>query len=278
MFGVILTFISTFFKEIGTAIGKRKVTERKESIFTMGFLNMIWGTIFFLFYAIFIRGEFILSPDSFPTLGLRAILEIIQAHVTMLAITRADRSTFGFLRIWTIPLILAVDVTLGYEIGTSQMLGISLIVLSFIILFINHGINKKGAWLVVFTAVNAVITISLFKYNITHFNSVEAEQSIIFLVLMLYFYLMARHIAKEKPIFFLKKPVFLIQSLTKGIAGVFMSFAYLFAPASIIATAKRSTTILWSILSGNFYFHEKKFVVKLISFIFIVVGLVLLMM
>ncbi len=254
------------------------MTEHKESIYTMGFLNMLWGTIFFLTYALFIRGEFILSPESFPTLGVRIILEIAQLHVTMLAISVADRSTYGFLRIWTIPLLLVVDMALGYTIGTTQLFGISLIVLSFIFLFINHGIKKKGMWLVLFTAINAVATISLFKYNISNFNSVDTEQSIVFLVLMLYFFIMACYVAKENPILFLKKPVFFVQSFVMGISTVIMSFAYLFAPASIITTVKRSSTIIWAIVSGNFYFHEKKLTIKIGAFLLIVVGLIFLVL
>jgi len=276
MFGILLALTSSVFREAATTIGKSKVMKHEESIYTMGFLNLFWVSVFFLVIAVFIRGEFILALASLPTLGIRMVLEVAQAHVTMKAIARADRSTFGFLRIWTLPLLLGVDVFLGYTIGIYQMLGISAIVLAFIFLFINHGLRKEGAGLVMFTAVNAVATISLFKYNITHFNSVETEQLIVSLIVLLYCYLMARHVAHEKPLYFFKKPAFFLQSFAMGIASVMLSFAMLFAPASVITTVKRSSTVLWSILSGNFYFHEKKFTIKLIAFVLIVAGLVLL--
>ena len=87
---------------------------------------------------------------------------------------------------------------------------------------------------------------------------------------------MAVVVAKENPLQFLRKPIFFIQSATAGIGTVLISFAYLFAAASIITTVKRAAGILWAMLSGNVYFKEKHFLLKLFSLILIVVGLVLL--
>jgi len=276
MIGLFLVLTSTFFKEIGTSIGKTKVAEHKESIYTFGFLSMLGSMLFFLFIAFFIRGAFLFSLESLPTFTIRAILEIAQAHVSILAITVADRSTFGFLRIITIPLLLSVDIVLGYSIGLSQIAGIAIIVFVLIFLLLNHGIRKKGMWLVLFTAVNAVVTISLFKYNITHFNSVEAEQALISGIVLIYFLIMALFVAKENPFRFLRQPVFLLQSVTEGISHVVLSFAYIFAAASVITTAKRALSILWAILSGNLYFREKHIGIKIIALIVIVIGFIFL--
>lgn len=196
--------------------------------------------------------------------------------MSILAITRADRSTFGFLRILTIPLLLATDIILGYSVGTNEIVGISIIITALMFLFVNHGIKKEGAWLVIFTAINAVATISLFKYNITHFNSVEVEQIIIHLVLLIYFLGMALRVAKENPLRFLRKPIFFAQSAAAGVGSVFISFAYLFGSASVITTIKRAAAIFWAMLSGNRFFEEKGFLIKFISLILIAIGLVFL--
>ena len=278
MIGILLIATSQFFNEIGTSIGKDSFGKGTQSIYTMGFLSLFWGTVAFFAIAFFIRGEFLFSLASLPTFLPRVVLELVQAHVTMLAIAHADRSTFGFIRIWTIPLLLMVDVSLGYTIGFTQMAGIGLIVLSFVVLFTTKGIGKKGMWFVIFTTINAVVTLSLFKYNITNFNSVEAEQGIITLVVVIYFFIMAVFIAKENPFSLMRRPAFFIQSLTHGIGHVILSFAYLFAPASVITSAKRSFSVLWATLSGNIYFKEKKLIVKLISFSLIIAGLVLLIL
>ena len=89
---------------------------------------------------------------------------------------------------------------------------------------------------------------------------------------------MALFVAKENPFRFLRQPVFLLQSVTEGISHVVLSFAYIFAPASVITAAKRALAILWAILSGNLYFREKQFFIKMVSFIIIAVGLVLLIL
>jgi len=273
MIGLFLILTSTFFTEVAVSIGKFEAEKHRESIYMMGFLNVLWATIFFLFIALFIRQDFLFSFDSLPTLSIRAILEIAQAHVTMLAILYADRSSFGFIRIGTIPLLLAVDMILGYTIGFNQIIGIGIIVLAFVVLLINHGIRKSGLWYVVFITINAVATISLFKYNITHFNAVEAEQSIILVILLVYFFIMAFFVKKENPVLFLKKPIFFAQSFASGLGAVLISFAFLFAPASIITAAKRSITVLFAILSGKVYFHEKHLFLKIVAFILITIGL-----
>ncbi len=275
MIGLLLVLGATFLEEIGGSIGKFEMQKKKESIYTFGFLMLLWGTVFFLISA-FVRDSFIFSIESLPTLIVRALLEIIQAHLSILAVTRADRSTFGFLRIITIPLLLVTDLFLGYTIGVNELWGIGIIIAALIILFINHGIKKEGAWLVIFTSINAVATISLYKYNITNFNSVEVEQSIVHIVLLCYFFIMATFVARENPLRFLQKPTFFIQSVVMGVGTVLISFAYLFGAASIITAVKRAAGILWAMLSGNMYFKEKGFLVKFASLVLIVSGLVML--
>lgn len=193
-----------------------------------------------------------------------------------MAVKQAERSAFEFIRVGTIPLLLAIDLFLGYVLGLNQIIGIILITIAFIFLTMNHGLSRRGLGYVIFSTVNAAATISLYKYDIAHFNSVTAEQSIILAVLMAYLFLMARFAGKENPVSFLKQPIFLIQSLGAGMGNVLLSFAYLFAAASIITSAKRGLGVFWSILSGKFYFHEKRAIAKLTALAVIGVGLILL--
>src|SRR3989344_8565948 len=135
MLALLLVFFSTFFDEVGTSIGKRKEAQGEQSIYMMGLLYMFWATIFFFLIAFFFRKAFLFSFDSFPTFLPRAVLEVAQAHVTFLAIAKADRSTYGFIRTLTLPLLLGVDVALGYAVGLQQIAGIGLIVASLVFLF-----------------------------------------------------------------------------------------------------------------------------------------------
>lgn len=275
MIGILLVAISSLFGEISASLGKEEVGEKKESIYTMGFLSLFWGTLWFLGFIIF-KQKFVFSAASLPTFLIRAALEIAVAHLGVLAVIKAERSTFSFVRISTIILLLLVDLFLGYPISIYQMAGIVLISLTLLISFLNHGVDKKGLGFVLAVAILAVPTVSLYKYNISHFNSVEAEQFLIHLMLLFYFFVMAMKLKKENPAKFLAKPLFLGQSFSSGLGSVLGSFAYSFAPASIIIAGERSASILFSLVSGKIYFHEKHIVFKLIIFALVAGGIILL--
>ncbi|MDP2593540.1 MAG: hypothetical protein Q8P52_02750 [bacterium] len=274
MIGIVLTAIGAFFQEAGSSIGKWEALHKKEGLFVMGFLNLFWGLVFFWFINIF-AGGFIFSAASLPTLIPRIFLEIVQVHIGLLAMIKADRSAIGFITVGTIPLLLLADLSLGYRILPQGLVGISVVVLVLLFLFINRGIKGKGIGYVIFVTLNAVVTISLFKYNITHFNSVSAEQGIIYLFLVAYFAIGAFILSRVNPFKYLAKYPFSIQGLTSGLAGVFISFAFLFAPASVITTAKRAFTVLGTVISGKIYFKEKNFAIKLAAFLATAVGIAL---
>lgn len=273
MIGLLIAGASSFFSEVGSSIGKYQIQKHKASIFTVGFLNMLLGAAILIIVGLTRTKGLIFSFASFPFFGIRVILEVVQTHISLKALAKAERSALCFIRTLTIPLLLLVDVVLGYTIGLNQILGITIIIGTLIFLLINHGFKKEGVFFALFTAVNAVATISLYKYDISHFNSVEAEQGIVMIILMIYLFAMSYFWERENPLSFFKKPIFAFESLAEGLASAIVSFAYLFAPASIIVAASRSFDVLWGMISGRTYFHEKHFLVKLISFILIVGGL-----
>lgn len=276
MIGIILISIGTFFGEISDSIGKLKVTNHEESKFTMAFLSLFWGAIIFILIGVFKSDELIFKLASLPTFSLRAVLEIIQTYISVSAIVRADRSTFNFVRTITIPLLLIVDLSLGYKISFLPITGVFVIITALLILFLNKGVKKNGIGLVVFSAINAVVTISLFKYDITHFNSVVAEQLLITLILLISFTFFSLFKARENPFLFLKQPVFFLQSFSVGISSVIESFAFNYGTASVMTAAKRSSAIFWSLLSGKVYFEEARVILKFAIFILLLIGLVLL--
>ncbi|MDP3794108.1 MAG: hypothetical protein Q8R07_05180, partial [Candidatus Uhrbacteria bacterium] len=250
---------------------------RYESVYAMGFLDSLWGAGFFLLLLLFLPHAPALLP-AWKTFGIRIVFEIFQAYVAVQAVAKAERSSFGFIRTGTIPLLLLVDLWLGYAIGSWQILGMAIICGALLFLFMNHGINPKGLGYTLAATFNAVITISLFKYNISHGNSLILEQFLIYTILLIFFYFTSRKLAKEHPFTLLKRPLLSLQSATQGIGGILHSFAYQFAPASIIIAATRSSGILWTIISGRAYFHEKKLILKTIAFVACVAGIVLLVL
>lgn len=276
MLGVILASIGTFFEETSTSLGKWEISRKVESPFTFGFLQLFWGGVILLGIALIREGSFIFSLASLPTFLPRVILEIIQAHVTVLAVARASRSTFGCIRILTVPILLIVDVAFGLTPTMFATIGIVVIIATLIILLRNHGIERAGSGLVLFSAVNAVATLSLYQYDVRHFNSVVAEQLLMYAVLITYFGIAAIVVMRERPFHLLMCRVTLGQSLVQGVGGVIESFAVLFAPISIVLAAKRSSSVLWSVLAGRLTFHEDHFIVKVAAAVFLVIGLVLL--
>ncbi len=276
MLGILLTSLATFFGEIGDLVGKKQAGMGRQDALAMGFFNYFWAGVIFLAVVIY-KSTFAFSIGSLPTFIPRAILEIVQTHLMMLAIIRADRSTYGFIRVLTMPLLLCVDLLLGYALSSHQIFGIGVIAFTLLVIFLSDKVGKKGRWLVLATAVNAAATTSLFKYDITHYNSVEAEQLIITVILLIYFWIAGLMFSGKnnfKRMF--SSRIFFFQSLIQGFAGAVESFAYPFAPASIIMAVKRSSATTWSMLSGQFVFSEKNFAFKASLLVLLIGGIVLL--
>lgn len=275
MFGILLAIVGSGTLEISETIGKYEMERGKQSVVQTGFLAAIASCLFFLVTAA-LRQTWIFSFASLPTFVARFVLEIILSEVSLRAILRAERSTYGMIRVLTIPLLLAVDVMLGKTLSLVQLLGMGSIVVALLLLERNHGIKRDGALLVLATAVIAVVTISLYQYDITHFNSVEAEQGITLIGLVLYFGVRTWYETKKEPFSLYRHSWAIYQSVFAGIASVVQSFAYLFAPASVIVTAVRSASVLAALASGRIYFAEGKLGEKIVSAMIVVVGLVLL--
>ncbi|MBU0545710.1 hypothetical protein KKA13_00440 [Patescibacteria group bacterium] len=277
MFGVLLMSLGTFFQEAADSLGKWTVQMKEQSVFSMGFLSLVFQTLFFALI-ILVNGNFVFSPASLPTFLVRSVLEILQAHFTIVAICRAERSAFAFIRTLTMPLLLATDMILGYSLNNFQIGGILLIMVSLFVLTLNNGFKKEGLLITLFVAVNAVITTSLYKYDITRFNSVEAEQIIICAILLIYFFIGSVLKTGKNPIRLLAQRKFFAQSMSYGAAGLLESFAYSFAPASIILSVKRSSAVIWSVLFGRIVFREDRLRQKTIGMCMLVAGVVLLVL
>lgn len=277
MLGVFLIAIAELFAEASTSIGKYEVAKKKESLYAMGFLSSIWATVFLVAIGYY-QGDFHFALASLPTFALRSVLEVVLVFVTLNAILTADRSTFTFLRTLTIPLLLVADFLLGYTLTVMQVLGVSLMAVAIILLYFNHGMSRRGKMLSVLSAILAVGTITLYKYNITHYNSVAAEQAYLHAIVLVALVIAAWVRVRENVFRSLVKPIMLVQSLLAGVATVFLSFAFLFAPASVIMAAKRSFEVLAAILFGQTYFKEKHVLLKLTAFVLVAAGVTLLVL
>ncbi len=276
MFGVLLAALGSLGDELSGSIGKWAVAAGRESIYTLGFIQNSATLAVFILLAIIQPGGFVFVAASLPFVAIRLILEITQAHLAILALVKSDRSTFSFLRSTAIPLVLIIDLTLGYSISNRQIMGIILILLALIIAFIKQEFSRTGAGLIIISAINAACTISLYKYNITHFNSVIAEQTIAYGGLTIYFFIGTFLKKQQNFSYNLFKPLFLIQSSTQVGAAILTSFAYKFAPAAIILSAIRASALVLAVISGKLYFGEEHILKKLILGVCLILGLLLL--
>ena len=66
MIGIILMLFGTLFSEVSDSIGKEEVKEKKESVYTMGFLNLFWGALGLITIGL-LRNDFVFSMASLPT-------------------------------------------------------------------------------------------------------------------------------------------------------------------------------------------------------------------
>lgn len=277
MIGFILTAVGTSAEEIGIAFGKRNVQLKRLGPYGMMALHAIVSVLIFLMTVLIWPGSFVFSSLSLPFFLARAFFEVLQMYMSTQALIRSDRTTFSFVRTLTIPLLLLVDVFLGYALSLPQIAGIVILTLAILGIFSGKQFSKAGIGYVLFSAINAVITISLFKYNIAHFNSIAAEQLGILSILALYA-ITGRYVSSEPnpfPLIFRDRKIFL-QVISESIGGVLQSFAFLFLPPSILIAVKRSTSVFWSLISGRFFFHEQHLLWKGVTVTMLIVSLVLL--
>ncbi len=273
--GIFLIIIATLFEEVSTSSAKESISRHLESIASRAFLVGLWGM---LFLGISLLGgvDWKFSAASLPFFFARVVLELFQTNITLKAITIADRSTFGFFRTLTIPLILCIDVILGTALSISQIWGIMAIVAALLLLSYSHSLSSKGMWLVLLSAIGSSLTLSLYKFNITHFNSVPAEQILGGLILLPYFFWHAVVKDKENPFKLLRSKKILSESAASGVGGILASFAYLFAPASVIVAAQRSSAMCWSVVAGALHFHERHMYEKVSVLGLTIMGIILL--
>ncbi|MCC6643892.1 hypothetical protein IT411_04025 [Candidatus Peregrinibacteria bacterium] len=256
IFGIILESCAGLFEEISVSLGKREAARGRGSIFMMGFVQHFAALIFLGLVVLLGFDQWKLSMESLPWIALRIPLELVQLYFTLIALELADRTEFSFFKVGTVPFLLLVDLALGYVINVDQIIGMLLLMGLFAFIFFKKIVSRKGLPFVIFSTINPVLTISIFKHNITHFNSVATEQFIIYLVLVIFLMLLLIFKTKENPFKFMFRRIEIGEAMSVGLCTLLSSYAYIFAPASVILTARRAGGVLWSTLSGIFFFKE----------------------
>jgi len=267
----------TLFVEASHTISKKVLSHRLVDAISLSFVNHL-GFLGILFVQVLLFPDtFVFSMASVPTVIVRTLLEIIQAWLIIEALSKASRSTFGFLRVLTIPLLLVADIfLLSTNISMQQYLGIAVIILTSLWMFRHNGKDRKGMWVVLAGSLNAVITLSLYKYHIQYFNSVAGEQLVVGAGTMIGLFLIERFRYKRNPFSSLKEKIVLKEMAFLGTAAVMISYAYSFLAISVVTALNRALAIVWSVMFGHKYFHEDHFKEKIFGVLGFVIGIVLL--
>lgn len=273
MIGTLLALVGTFIQEMSASFGKRMLEKQELSFSLYGITSYFFAAVFFLGFALLNNETISLARAGLLTFFARFVFEIIQAEIQFRALKLADRSTFGFLRTLTIPLLLIVDVVLGYTLSAPQLFGVLIVTIVLLIVFVSPRANGKGALLSLLSAVNAVVTISLYKYDITHFHSVASEQFYMTILLVGYFSVRSFMLHGRSMFHILVAPKVVLQSGATGLGSILVSYAYLYGPASLILAVLRSSSVFWSFLSGAIYFKETHVRSKLIMSSLLIVAL-----
>jgi drug/metabolite transporter (DMT)-like permease len=275
LLAIVLILGGSILSEVSSSLGKYTVNHKVVGLYSLGFLNSLIGFCLFSGAVIFQPDAWKFAVASIPILGTRVILDCFQLNWTLKAMKAATRGTFGLVRSATIPLVLIADIILGYTLDSWMLIGMALIFSTLVVLAALGDLDRKGLKYVTLSAVNASITITLFKYNITHYNSVATEQIVTMFVLAIVFFILA-HAAKERVWLVFRKPLLAIEGSALGGAGLLEAFAYMFIPASVAVTMVRALSVFWSIIFGKAYFKETHFLPKVIGCAVIIIGITLL--
>lgn len=257
MFGIFLAWLGSFFEEISSVVGKKKLAKKEEDTFVFFFLQCLACLTTFTVLILVFPKEFQFSWASLPIISVRIVLEIFQFYVSIMALRLADRSSFAFIRSGTIPLLLMVDLVIGYQISNWQIAGVLGLFLMILLAFRQKVIRGKGLKYMLISTVNSVLTISLYKFSITNYNSVAADQLIVIAVMLLFAQIMCI-IRGQNPWKFLLKKEYLVQSGSYALGSTIESFAYMYSAASVLTAVKRSSAVFWGTLSGIWVFREQK--------------------
>jgi hypothetical protein len=283
MIWLVLWIIWTFFEELNNSLLKEK--SKKYHYVTVWVIMSCFSLLVFVsmwlykYYSWDL--ELIFNSASIPLLFVRLIFEILQSYFTLIAIKQCDRSTFSILRVLTIPLLVIADILLWYQFTAYSLIWIWIILFSFIWFNTKHKtINWKWWYFALFTAINAVITLSLFKYSITNYwNSLEIDQWIMALWTVIFF--IWYNLRKEKKIglYLLKKEkIFWIQWILMAITSIVLSYSYLYLNASEATAVKRAWEMFWSVLAGFVFFQETHLWKKILFALCIIIWLIIMVL
>jgi len=162
-----------------------------------------------------------------------------------------------------IPLLLVLDILLGYEITARHILG-GIMLLGMLIYIIYKGdFSMKGIKYVIAANLLSVLTITAFKYSTSYFGSTELVNFYSALFAGGLFVVIVGRTKGIKGILKICKPKYLAFASLYGIASVLNAAAYKYMISSMVIACKRFFAMMFGIISGKLYFQEKNLLKKI---------------
>lgn len=233
--------------------------------------------IIFFIFLLYSIGSWSLELNLLSTIliALYIISCFLSIYFAMNAINIADRSTNSLFSVLVLPMLLFADILLWYEITTYHIIGVIFIVLILFFSSYNWSISTKWIYYVLWTQITAAFGITIYKYLITHYVSVEAIILVVSIFMVITFSIITIYNLWIKWLTVCFKYNNLQIWFLTSIWQTLWLFAYLFWPASIVTAIRRIFQMFWWVVFGKLLFHEENFWKKIWNLAVLSIGILI---
>jgi uncharacterized membrane protein len=275
---VLFASISSFIDQLGSAVSKDVMDPAAANldVWTSALLSLLFGSliIFMVFLFKVGLGGVILDTGYIWTFIPRVALEILQLYVTYTALKISDLSTFGFIRVISIIVVVISElVFMGVLLKPGQYLGIFIVLLSILAIF-RSGKSKTDGWKYsLASAVNGALLLTFTRFQFNHINPYLNESIVRAFCIVI---VLGIILISGKGLAVLPKKILWLAPF-RSLTGLLNLLALNFGSASIYSTSERGGSVVSAVLVGHSYFKEKSFGEKLLISLSICFGIILLL-
>jgi len=259
--GILLLLFGCFFLE-QSSVSKKKLGAEIDinqiSLLTMISIAICSGIV------LCIRSDwhYDLTLVSFLLLIFQILGAVIFSFLSNKAIHHADRSTFSVMSTMSIPLLLCSDIIFGYGVTIWQIVGVVILVVMLSYAIFKGGFSTKGMKYILASNLVSLGTIIAFKYSTSHFGSTELVNFYNASFAGMLFFIIVSRTKGWKGIKNTFKSKYLGFAVLYGIGGVLSAAAYKYMIASMVIALKRFFAMMFGVITGKFFFHEKNVMKK----------------
>ena len=271
---LILSLLSTFFEE--------KSYSKMKQIWDSLTYYQKWFILSLMIVILLLLIVFTVWKWNFDITLISIILTIIYLSTSLLyyyfltnAINKSDRSTMSLLSVLIIPMLLITDILLWYNVNMYHIIGVIFMLIIIIYSSWNGSINTKWIFWIIWLQLILTIWVTIYKYMITYYSSVEAISIIDAFITMVFFL----WVIVIKLWFNWVKQCFEYNNIkiwiNSSIWEIIALFSYLFWPASIVTAIRQIFRMFWWIVFGKYLFNEENFWKKIWNLAVLSIGVVI---